>query len=70
MSVSHAGDLLVIVVPDSHTDLVERSLFGRLGTLRSDGAVQGDPVWFRWDGELLWFITLLAGQGARPFRAG
>jgi PPOX class probable F420-dependent enzyme len=45
------------VIPESHTDLLERPLFGHLGTLRPDGAVQVNPVWFRWDGELLWFTT-------------
>ncbi|MGW4569130.1 PPOX class F420-dependent oxidoreductase [Streptomyces sp. NPDC004561] len=45
------------VIPESHADLLERPLFGHLGTLRPDGTVQVNPVWFRWDGELLWFTT-------------
>ncbi|MFJ9816685.1 PPOX class F420-dependent oxidoreductase [Streptomyces sp. NPDC101151] len=45
------------VIPESHVDLLERPLFGHLGTLRADGTVQVNPVWFSWDGRLLWFTT-------------
>jgi PPOX class probable F420-dependent enzyme len=45
------------MIPASHLDLLERPLFGHLATLRPDGTPQVNPVWFRWDGELLWFTT-------------
>ncbi|OZD18161.1 PPOX class F420-dependent enzyme [Rhodococcus sp. 06-156-3C] len=33
-------------VPDSHRDLLLAPLFGSLGTLRHDGGVQVNPMWF------------------------
>ena len=44
-------------IPVSHLDLLERPLFAHLATLRPDGTPQVNPVWFRWDGERLWFTT-------------
>ncbi|MET9496565.1 PPOX class F420-dependent oxidoreductase [Streptomyces sp. NPDC006552] len=45
------------VIPESHRDLLERALFGHFATLRPDGSPQVNPVWFRWDGERIWFTT-------------
>ncbi|MFE9425711.1 PPOX class F420-dependent oxidoreductase [Kitasatospora sp. NPDC006697] len=45
------------VIPDSHRDLLERPLFGHLGTVKADGTPQVTPVWFVWDGEFLSFTT-------------
>jgi PPOX class probable F420-dependent enzyme len=45
------------VIPASHLDLLERPLFGHLGTVKADGAPQVTPVWFVWDGEFLSFTT-------------
>lgn len=42
-------------VPDGYHDLLERPLYGHLATARPDGAVQANPMWFGWDGELLRF---------------
>lgn len=42
-------------LPASHTDLVERPLFGHLATIRPDGSPQSSVMWFSWDGELLRF---------------
>jgi PPOX class probable F420-dependent enzyme len=44
-------------IPASHLDLLERPLFGHLGTVKADGAPQVTPVWFQWDGEFLSFTT-------------
>jgi PPOX class probable F420-dependent enzyme len=43
------------VIPDDLVDLLERPLFGSLGTVRPDGAVQVNPMWFEYDGRTLRF---------------
>ena len=35
-------------LPQTHLDLLERPLFAHLGTVRSDGAPQVNPMWFLW----------------------
>jgi PPOX class probable F420-dependent enzyme len=37
-------------VPASHQDLVDRPLIAHFATIRSDGSVQSNPMWFLWDG--------------------
>lgn len=37
-------------VPASHQDLVDRPLIAHFATVRSDGSVQSNPMWFVWDG--------------------
>ena len=37
-------------VPASHQDLVDRPLIAHFATVRSDGSVQSNPMWFGWDG--------------------
>ena len=38
-------------IPADLVDLLERPLFGNLGTIRPDDTVQVNPMWFEWDGE-------------------
>src|SRR3954465_10755265 len=38
-------------IPDSLRPLLERPLFGALGTIRPDDTVQVNPMWFEYDGE-------------------
>lgn len=38
-------------VPASFKDLLERPLIAHLATVRRDGSVQSNPMWFRWDGQ-------------------
>jgi len=45
----------VAAIPDSYRDLVERPIFASLGTVRPDGTVQVNPMWFGFDGEHLRF---------------
>ncbi|GAA4974628.1 PPOX class F420-dependent oxidoreductase [Actinoplanes utahensis] len=45
------------IIPDSYTDLLERPLFGHLGTVRDDGEPQVNPMWFSYDGEFLRFTN-------------
>lgn len=42
-------------IPADLTDLLERPLFGTLGTIRPDHTVQVNPMWFQYDGEHLRF---------------
>src|ERR1700759_1048835 len=37
--------------PDNLRPLLERPLFGSLGTIRPDDTVQVNPMWFEYDGE-------------------
>jgi PPOX class probable F420-dependent enzyme len=42
-------------IPDDLADLLERPLFGSLGTVRPDGTVQVNPMWYEFDGESVRF---------------
>ncbi len=42
-------------VPEKLADLLTGPRFGALGTVRPDGAVQINPMWFEFDGEHLLF---------------
>src|ERR1700727_712363 len=42
-------------IPDDLADLLERPLFRSLGTVRPDGTVQVNPMWFEFDGETVRF---------------
>jgi PPOX class probable F420-dependent enzyme len=42
-------------VPAGLVDLLERPLFGALGTIRADGALQLNPMWYEFDGETIRF---------------
>ena len=43
------------VIPSDYAHLLERPLYGHLGTIRPDGTVQVNPMWFEFDGEHLRF---------------
>jgi PPOX class probable F420-dependent enzyme len=42
-------------IPDSLLYLLERPLYGALGTIRRDDTVQVNPMWFEYDGEHIRF---------------
>src|SRR3954451_8042311 len=42
-------------IPSSLRPLLDRPLFGALGTIRPDDTVQVNPMWFEYDGEHLRF---------------
>jgi PPOX class probable F420-dependent enzyme len=42
-------------IPEDLRDLVDRPLFGALGTVRPDNTVQVNPMWFDFDGEHIRF---------------
>lgn len=39
------------VIPDDLIDLVERPLFGALGTIKPNDTVQVNPMWFEYDAD-------------------
>ncbi|MEV8526660.1 MULTISPECIES: PPOX class F420-dependent oxidoreductase [unclassified Streptomyces] len=57
------------VIPESHQDLLERPLFVHLATVRPDGMPQSNPMWARWDGELLWFSSTTTRRKFRNISA-
>ena len=57
------------VIPDSHVDLLERPLFGHLGTVRPDGQPQVNPMWFSYDGEFLYFTNTTIRRKFQNLRA-
>lgn len=46
---------MTATIPDDLADLLERPLYGSLGTVRPDGTVQVNPMWFEFDGESVRF---------------
>lgn len=46
---------MTATIPDDLADLLKRPLYGSLGTVRPDGTVQVNPMWFEFDGESVRF---------------
>lgn len=46
---------MTAAIPAQLLHLLERPLFGHLGTIRPDDTVQVNPMWFEFDGENLLF---------------
>jgi PPOX class probable F420-dependent enzyme len=57
------------VIPASYLDLLERPLYGHLATIRPDGGVQVNPMWFEFDGEFIQFTHTSARQKYRNLMA-
>lgn len=57
------------VIPASHADLLERPLYGHLATIRPDGGVQVNPMWFEFDGEFIRFTHTSTRQKYRNLMA-
>ncbi|MEO6944495.1 MAG: PPOX class F420-dependent oxidoreductase [Lacisediminihabitans sp.] len=43
------------IIPTDLVDLLERPLFGSLGTVRPGNTVQVNPMWFQYDGDCIRF---------------
>ncbi len=43
------------LIPADYAHLLERPLYGHLGTIRPDDTVQVNPMWFEYDGEHIRF---------------
>ena len=50
-------------------DLLEDPLYGALGTIRPDGTVQVNPMWFEWEGDRLLFTHTTRRQKFRNLQA-
>ena len=59
----------MVAIPDGYESLLQRPLYGHLATLRPDGTVQVNPMWFDWDGELLRFTHTTKRQKYRNVTA-
>jgi PPOX class probable F420-dependent enzyme len=46
---------MTATIPEDLADLLERPLYGSLGTVRPDGTVQVNPMWFEFDGAAIRF---------------
>lgn len=46
---------MTLEIPADVRALLEQPVLVNLGTVRPDGAPQVNPMWFKWDGELIWF---------------
>jgi PPOX class probable F420-dependent enzyme len=56
-------------IPDTHQDLVTRPIVASLITQMPNGYPQATPVWFSYDGELIWVNTESARRKAQNMRA-
>jgi PPOX class probable F420-dependent enzyme len=57
------------VIPADYRDLLERPLYGHLATVRRDGTVQVEPMWFEFDGEFIQFTHTSKRQKYRNLMA-
>jgi len=46
---------MTIEISDKARALLEKPVLVNLATIRPDGAPQVNPMWFKFDGELIWF---------------
>jgi PPOX class probable F420-dependent enzyme len=53
------------MIPDTLRDLLEKPYYGALGTVRPDGSVQVNPMWFEFDGEHVLFTHTVTRQKYR-----
>ena len=56
------------IVPARYRRLLELPLYGHLGTVRPDGTVQVNPMWFEFDGEHLRFTHTTKRQKYRNLK--
>ncbi|MXS73124.1 PPOX class F420-dependent enzyme [Microbacterium sp. CSI-V] len=57
------------MIPDALRDLLENPNYGALGTVRPDGSVQVNPMWFEFDGEHVLFTHTTTRQKYRNLQA-
>lgn len=58
-----------MVVPESHTDILEKPAFASAATIGPDGGPQNNPVWFGWDGSYIRFSQITTRQKYRNLNA-
>jgi PPOX class probable F420-dependent enzyme len=57
----------MVEIPERVRELLQRPVLVNLGTVRPDGAPQVNPMWFLWDGELIWFTHTTYRQKYKNF---
>jgi PPOX class probable F420-dependent enzyme len=62
-------DQPVPTVPDSHRHLLERPTIAHVATVRVDGGVQSNPMWFVWDGRRIRLTHTRTRQKFRNLQA-
>lgn len=50
---------------ETNRDLLEQTVIGHLATVRPDGSLQSNPMWFEWDGKWVKLSTTKARQKSR-----
>jgi len=58
-----------MVIPESHTDILEKPAFASVATIGPDGGPQNNPVWFGWDGSNVRFSQITTRQKYRNLNA-
>ncbi|WP_125132282.1 PPOX class F420-dependent oxidoreductase [Microbacterium sp. 10M-3C3] len=61
--------MTVTTIPDDLRDLLENPNYGALGTVRPDGAVQVNPMWFELEGDRIRFTHTTKRQKFRNLQA-
>jgi PPOX class probable F420-dependent enzyme len=56
-------------VPEKYHDLLTGANFAHLGTLMPDGSPQVTPIWFKFDGEFIWFNSAKGRQKDKNVKA-
>ncbi len=56
---------MTIAIPTEYRSLLDRPLYGALGTIRPDDTVQVNPMWFEFDGEHVRFTHTTKRQKYR-----
>lgn len=57
------------VLPDTNRDLLQATAIAHLATIRPDGQVQNNPVWYEWDGEHIKISQTRARQKMRNMQS-
>jgi len=52
----------IAMTPDERDAFLREQLVCRLGTASSDGRPHVSPLWYVWDGEAMWFYSLVRSQ--------
>lgn len=59
---------MMVTIPDSHKDLLEKPIVVALATILPDGQPQVNCVWCLFDGTDVWFFTLRGYQKEKNLR--
>lgn len=57
-----------MIIPGSHTDILDKPAFASVATIGPDGEPQNNPVWFGWDGAKVRFSQTTTRQKYRNVR--